>query len=148
MRNFIWGWGFVVLLDNCFIKILGVKANAEGALWCLGICKGLYPFSWSDYWGNDSEVDHLLQGFLNLVVMLNGYLNWVYWMWGTFGLVHIVYIVGIDMMVSKDHGKAFFRDTMLWASTVVGGAISTWLGMVSVLLGVGVLRVGLGFCML
>ena len=28
-------------------------------------------------------------------------------------------------MVSNDHGKAYFRDTMLQASTVVEGAISS-----------------------
>ena len=51
-------------------------------------------------------------------------------------------------MALNDHGKAFFRDTMSWAAAVVGGAISAWLGMVSVLLDVGVLWAGLGFCVL
>ena len=57
-------------------------------------------------------------------------------------------MLGISQMLSNGHGKTFSRDTMLWAATVEGYAISAWLGMVSVLLGVGVLWVGSGFCML
>ena len=32
-----------------------------------------FPFSLSGHRGNDSEVDHLLQGLLDLVMILNGY---------------------------------------------------------------------------
>ena len=49
-------------------------------------------------------------------------------------------------MLSKDQGKAFLRETILQTAAVAGSVFSAWLGMVSMLLGVGILKVGLSFC--
>ena len=81
-------------------------------------------------------------------MMLNGYPPLGMLDGGMLGSMHMVSVLNISLLVSNDHGKVFFRNTMSQAATLVGGSISAWLSMVSVLLGVRVLQMGLGFCIL
>ena len=47
------------------------------------------------------------------------------WMGRTEGLVLMVYIPDMLPMVSKELGKAHFKETMYWATAVEGGVIVT-----------------------
>ena len=63
-----------MLANGGFVKILGVKAYAEGAIRLLRVGQGRYPLCWSSDLGIDSEGNHVVKGLLNLAVGLRGYL--------------------------------------------------------------------------
>ena len=51
----------------------------EGAIGLLGVGQGRYSFCQLGDCSNDSECDHVVQGLLDLVVVLDGYLHQTYW---------------------------------------------------------------------
>ena len=39
MGNFIQDWSLVMFPDDCFIKVPGIWADAEGTIWLLWVCQ-------------------------------------------------------------------------------------------------------------
>ena len=74
LRNFIEGWGLVMLSNYRLVEVSGIDAYKEGTILLLGICEGRYPFSQLGDCGNDTEGDHVVEGLLYAVSVLNGYL--------------------------------------------------------------------------
>ena len=63
-----------MLSNDHFVEMSWAKAYMEGAVRLPGVGQGRYPLSQSSYWGNDSEGYHHVQGLLDLVMVLSGYL--------------------------------------------------------------------------
>ena len=60
MCDFIQGWGLIVLLDDGFVEVSGVKAYVEGYIGLLGVCQGGHPFHWLSDRGDNGLVNHFL----------------------------------------------------------------------------------------
>ena len=49
--DFIQGWNLVMILDDGFVEVSGVKAHVEGTIWLWGLCQGGYQFHLLSDWG-------------------------------------------------------------------------------------------------
>ena len=58
--DLIQGWGLVVLPDDGFVEVSGIKACVEGSIWLLGVYQGGQPFNWLHDGGDNSLVNHML----------------------------------------------------------------------------------------
>ena len=72
-EDFIQGWNLIVFLNDGLIYVMGSTADAECATRIVEVGQAGYPFHRFGYLGNDFEVDHVLQGFLYLFMVLYGH---------------------------------------------------------------------------
>ena len=72
MSYLLKGWGLVILADDGFIQVLGVKAYSQLAIGLLGICQAPDPWGGLSLLGDDSLLDHLCYLLFYLLLVLDG----------------------------------------------------------------------------
>ena len=74
MRDFIEGWGLLMLYHYGLIKVLRVEVYAEYTIRLMGVCLGRHPHGQLGDRSNHAFIEHITEGALNLFPVLYEYL--------------------------------------------------------------------------